>query len=228
LALPESEYDRSIRAAMTELTRYLAVDTPLDEALASVTAAAVELIEGVDYADVMLIEEDQFRSVASTAPLVTELDAVQLRLREGPCLQAATDEEVICCPDLTRDPRWPGFAAAAVDAGVRSTLSFQLYTHRGGAGALNLLGCAVNLFRREDLVIGAMLATHAANALLAANREHQFKSALASRDLIGQAKGMIMERFDVTAVRAFELMKKLSQDTNTPLRVIAHQIDDKR
>lgn len=213
---------------MNDLTRYLAVDTPLAEALASVTAAAVELIEGVDYADVMLIEEDQFRSMASTAPLVTELDAVQLRLQQGPCLTAATGEEVICCPDLTSDPRWPVFASAATDAGVHSMLSFQLYTRRGGAGALNLLGRAVDPFRREDLVIGAMLATHAANALLADNKEHQFQSALASRDLIGQAKGIIMERFDVAAVRAFELMKKLSQDTNTPLRVIAHQIAERR
>ncbi len=79
-------------------------------------------------------------------------------------------------------------------------------------------------FSVEDQIIGAMLATHAATALIAADRQTQFESALASRDLIGQAKGILMERFKVDAVRAFALMTKLSQDSNTPVRIIAARI----
>ena len=69
-----------------------------------------------------------------------------------------------------------------------------------------------------------MLATHAAVALIANDERLQFQSALASRDVIGQAKGMIMERFDVDAVRAFELLKSLSQNSNTRLAVVAQEI----
>jgi AmiR/NasT family two-component response regulator len=72
--------------------------------------------------------------------------------------------------------------------------------------------------------VGARLATHAATALIAANRQHQFESALASRDVIGQAKGIIMERCDLDAVRAFELLTRMSHNSNTPVTVIAGEI----
>ncbi len=102
--------------------------------------------------------------------------------------------------------------------------SFQLYTHRGGAGALNLVGSAPRAFTQEAEAFGAMLATHAVLALCVANTRDQFFSALASRDHIGQAKGIIMERFNIDAVQAFELLTELSQDTNTPIRELAERV----
>lgn len=73
-----------------------------------------------------------------------------------------------------------------------------------------------------------MLATHAALAWHMVRRDEQFRSALASRDVIGQAKGMLMERFDLDAVRAFELLKRLSQNMNTPLADVAQQVVGRR
>ncbi len=96
-------------------------------------------------------------------------------------------------------------------------MSFQLYTHNARMGALNLFGTKPDAFTLENEAVGAMLATHAAVALIADDNRLQFQSALASRDIIGQAKGMIMERFNVDAVRAFELLKSLSQNSNTRL-----------
>jgi AmiR/NasT family two-component response regulator len=100
-------------------------------------------------------------------------------------------------------------------------MSFQLYTHDQRKGALNLFGLKADVYTAKDQAVGAMLATHAATAIIAHDRDRQFQAALASRDAIGQAKGMIMERFAVDATRAFDLLKKLSQDTNTPLVDIA-------
>jgi transcriptional regulator with GAF, ATPase, and Fis domain len=222
------EYDNAIRSAMVELTRNFATGTDLEQTLGSVTAAAVELVEGVDYADVLLIGDGRFRSVQPTSEVATRLDDVQEELRQGPCLQAALSEPLIRCDDLREDPRWPQFAAQAVAAGVHSMLSFQLYTHESGAGALNLFGRVAASFDGESETIGAMLATHAAIALIAADKQHQFESALASRDLIGQAKGIIMERFNVDALRAFELISRLSQNSNTQVRTIAEQIVQSR
>ena len=91
-------------------------------------------------------------------------------------------------------------------------------------GALNLFGTKPDVFTAENEAIGAMLATHAATALIADDERLQFQSALASRDIIGQAKGMIMERFDVDAVRAFELLRKLSQNSNTRLASVAEEL----
>ena len=177
-----------------------------EDTLAGVSAAAVDLIRGVDCADVLLIHDGDFRSIAATSALAPLLDQAQRQTGEGPCPDASATAVMIRCDDLREDPRWPGFARAAVAAGVLSVLSFQLYTHGADSGALNLFGFGTGTFDDESEVIGAMLATHAAVALIAANRQHQFESALASRDIIGQAKGILMERYDVDAVRAFELL----------------------
>ena len=69
-----------------------------------------------------------------------------------------------------------------------------------------------------------MLATHAAVSLIAVNRQEQFESALTSRAVIAHAKGTITERFDIDAVRDFELVRRLSQDANTPVTVIARAL----
>jgi GAF domain-containing protein len=142
-------------------------------------------------------------------------------LREGPCLDAARGDALVRCDDLHDDPRWPRFAKGAVAAGVHAMMSFQLHTHDTRKGALNLFAVTTDVFTAKDQAVGAMLATHAATALIAHDRERQFHAALASRDAIGQAKGMIMERFAVDATRAFDLLKTLSQDTNTRLVDVA-------
>ena len=116
------------------------------------------------------------------------------------------------------------FAAAAVAAGVKSMLLFQLFTHRSGSGALNLLSQRPYAFNPDCEAMGAMLAAHAAIALVHAYQQRQFHSALASRDLIGQAKGMIMKEYLVDAVAAFELMVKVSQNSNTPIREVAQRV----
>lgn len=225
----DDDFEDMIRSTMTRLTRDFEDDTGgIEDKLAAVTTAAVNLINGVDDADVLLIKDGQFHSVTPTSALTIRLDAAQQTLGEGPCLAAAVTEAVIRCPDLRNDLRWPRFGAVAVEAGVLSMLSYQLYSHRGEGGALNLFGRNAQSLNAEAEAIGAMLATHAAIVLIAANRQHEFESALASRDVIGQAKGMIMERFQVDATRAFELLTRVSQDTNTPVRIIAQEIIDRR
>jgi len=224
VAINGGDYDQVIRSTMVELTRNFATATDVEDILATVTGAAVELIDGVDEADVLLITDGQFRSMSPTSPVTVALDAAQERLNQGPCLQAAVADAVICCSDLRDDARWPQFAAVAVEAGVYSMMSYQLFTHDHGAGALNLFGRSARTFDVEAQAIGAMLATHAATALITVDKQTQFESALAVRDLVGQAKGIIMERFDVDAVRAFELLSKLSQNTNTPTRAIAEKV----
>jgi GAF domain len=161
---------------------------PFIKTLSRVTSLAVDLIDGVDHADVMLIGDDGFRSVAPSAPVVTKLDEAQLRLDEGPCLAAATGHSTIRSDNLEAEARWPQFAAAAVAAGIKSMLSFQLFTHRNGSGALNLLSQRPYAFNRDGEAMGAMLATHAAIALMHADQQRQFDSALASHDLIAKQR----------------------------------------
>ena len=223
---PDPSLDNALVSAMRELTTAFTRPVDVEETLTRITAAAVDLVDGVDYADVMLVDSGEFRSVAPTASLVTDLDHTQMQHNQGPCLEAAVADSVVRSSDLRREERWPAFVAAATEAGVLSALSYQLYTHHSGAGALNLLSRQPNAFDIKAETTLAMLATHAAVTLIAADKEKQFQSALASRDVIGQAKGVVMERFKIDAGRAFALMVKLSQDTNTPVRVLAHQLVD--
>lgn len=216
--------DTSIRSAMVELIQGPASDTALQKTLLGITTSAVELIDGVDYADVLVIHEGESRSVAATGSLIVELDAVQLQLKQGPCLEAAVGGAMIRCTDMREERRWPAFAAAAVTAGVLGTLSYQLILHNNATGALNLFGRETRRVDEAGEAMGAILATMATVALMTAATHVQFEAALASRDIIGQAKGILMNHYKIDADRAFELLKDLSQRGNTPLRVIAQRI----
>ena len=223
--MDDHEYAAGLRATMSELTGQFSRSTDIATTLYRVTSTAVELISGVAYADVLLINgPDTFQSVAATSTVATDLDDVQQRFREGPCLDAALADVVTVSNDLSEDSRWPRFAKSAIAAGVYSMLSFRLYTHNARMGALNLFADDRDVFTAKVEALAAMLATQAAIALIADDKALQFRSALASRDIIGQAKGMIMERFHVDALHAFDLLKKLSQDTNTPLVDIATEL----
>ncbi len=223
--MDDRAYAGVIRQTMEELTNQFAHPTEIDVTLQGVTASCVELVDGVESADVLLISpRDPFLSVAATSQLAVDADRLQEQYGEGPCLDAAAGDSMVLCNDLREEPRWPRFAKAAVAAGVRSTMSFQLYTHNKLMGALNLFGIKPKAFTPQSQAVGAMFATHAAIALIANDERLQFQSALASRDVIGQAKGMIMERFDVDAVRAFELLTKLSQNCNRRVAEIAEEL----
>ncbi|BBY85629.1 hypothetical protein MTOK_14110 [Mycolicibacterium tokaiense] len=214
---------------MADLARSVAVPRSSEEIFAEVSAAAVELIPGVDAAGVLLITKGgKFESHGATSALPHELDELQHTLQEGPCMSAALQDLVVRTDDFRSETRWPAYSAAAAEIGVLSGLSYRLYTSARTAGALNLFGVQPKTWSPEEVTTGSVLAAHAAAAVVAHWQGAQLESALLSRDRIGQAKGIIMERFDVDDVRAFEMMRKLSQDGNTPLVDIAQQVIDTR
>ncbi|MBN7374590.1 GAF and ANTAR domain-containing protein [Mycobacteroides abscessus] len=220
-------YNLAVR--MAELARAMAGPPSLDEVLARVTTAAKELIAGVDTAGVLLIGKGgAFESLAALTELPHQLDTLQMRFDEGPCRQAALEDLIVRTDDFRDEARWPQYSQACLDLGVRSGLSFKLYTADRTAGALNLFGFAPRVWDAEAETIGAVLAAHAAAALLAYQTGEQLTSAINSRDRIGQAKGIIMERHKVDDVQAFEMMRQLSQESNTRLTDIATQVIDTR
>jgi GAF domain-containing protein len=215
----------SLAEKMAELARRVAAPSTVDEVLANVTTAAIEIIPGVDTAGVLLITKGgAFETHAGTTELVHELDMLQEQFSEGPCVQAAIDELIVRTDDFREERRWPQYAPAALKKGVRSGLSFKLYTSKNTAGALNLFAFEPNVFDSQSEAIGSVLAAHAAAAILASRHGEQLQSALTSRDVIGQAKGIIMERFKVDAVQAFEMLRNLSQTSNTKLTEIAQNV----
>lgn len=214
---------------MAELVRGMAAPRRLEQVLAEVTAAAVEVIPGADVAGVLLVKKGgEFESLADTDDLAWQLDKLQHDFGEGPCAEAALQQTIVRSDDLRNEPRWPKYAPAAVQLGVLSSMSFKLYTADRTAGALNLFGHEANAWDTEAETIGSVFAAHAAAAILAGSHAEQLYSAVSTRDRIGQAKGIIMERFGVDDVRAFDLLRMLSQENQTKLVDIAQRIIDTR
>jgi GAF domain-containing protein len=209
---------------MAELARVAAQARTPEDILIGVTAAAVDLIPGVDTAGILLIKKDGFDSIAGTTDKPHHLDDLQMTFQEGPCVQAALAEPVVRTNDFREESRWPRYAPAAVECGVLSGLSFKLFTADRTAGALNLFSYEPNTWTTDDETTGMILAAHAAAAVLANQENIQLEAAILTRDRIGQAKGIIMERFQVDEVRAFDMLKQLSQESNTKLTEIAERV----
>ena len=124
------------------------------------------------------------------------------------------------------EKRWPAFAQRAAAAGAVSMLSFQLYVEADNLGALNLYANEPNAFTDESEHVGLLFASHAAVAFAAAKTEGNLRVAVATRDLIGQAKGILMERFKITGPQAFDVLVHASQVRNRKLRDVAEELVD--
>ena len=164
-------------------------------------------------------------TAASTHQYPALLDAIQERHQQGPCLSAAWHGQTIRVDDLAAEQRWPLYRRDALSCTpIKSSLSFQLFSSTHTAGALNVYADKPNAFGDDAEHIGYVLATQAALVWDRARREEDFSVALDNRDVIGQAKGMIMARFNIGPVEAFELLKRISQNSNTKLVQVARQM----
>jgi hypothetical protein len=203
-------------------------DRPIEDVFTDVCAAAVELIPGADLADVMLVRDGEVVSVGATSELSSRLTYLQRELGEGPCAQAMTDTAVVRTDDFETDGRWTRYAPAAVELGVRSCLSFKLYSVGPTAATMTVFGFEADVWDDDAETDGAILAGHAAAAISASVWGGQLNSPLSCRDRIGQAKGIIMERYGVDDVAAFELMRRLAKEAAIPLVDMAGRVIETR
>jgi len=201
-------------------------DTDSDTVLAELVEHAAIEIPGAEYAGVTVTRNARhIDTPAATHKWPILLDEIQQRHREGPCLTAAWEEKTVHVADLTTDNRFPLYRRDAVEqTPICSIMAFQLFIADETMGALNVYAEQPHVFDQASKDIGRIFAAHSSVAWNSARRDEQFKRALASRDTIGQAKGMIMERYGVDAVQAFEVLRKLSQDSNVPLVQVATEL----
>jgi transcriptional regulator with GAF, ATPase, and Fis domain len=200
--------------------------TDVDAVLGEMTDAAVELLGPAQFAGITLVNRSTgIRSASSTGPYPALLDEIQTRHGDGPCLTAAWENHMVHIDDLETETRWPAYCRDAVaETPARTVLSYQLFSDRSTMGALNFYANRPSVFDADAVELGLIVATHVALSWNLLRRDQQFRSALASRDVIGQAKGLIMERFTINAVQAFELLRRLSQQENIPLVEVARRL----
>ncbi|MGI8721167.1 MAG: ANTAR domain-containing response regulator, partial [Geodermatophilaceae bacterium] len=139
---------------------------------------------------------------------------------------AAREQVVVRVDELATDQRWPTLAERAIPVGVASMLCVPLCVDQSRLGALSLYSEQPNAFSEPDLQLTGLFATHAALALSEAQRTAQLQDALRNRDLIGQAKGILMERSQVTADEAFRQLSQVSQSANLKLTAVAQHLID--
>lgn len=203
------------------LARHLQSEPEPIDVLRLLVDAAVDEIPGAERASVTLLNHGRSATPVRTDDLAAELDAAQYELNEGPCLEAAAGKTVVRSDDLSTDRRWPEFGRHARELDVHSVLSLRLWVEGVGIGALNVYARPESAFSPTAEEIGIPLATHAAIAIVSTRKTANLEIALGSRDVIGQAKGILMERFKIGPDQAFELLVTASQRNHLKLRDLA-------
>lgn len=213
------DFAAQLAALVADLDWGQGVHTELGELIESAGGA----VPGAPHVGISLARRRQgVHTVVATRHYPAVLDEIQHHYQEGPCLTAAWEHRVVHVNN-----RWPRYQREAIDrTPIRSVLAFELFTDSDARAALNCYSEHTNAFSEESVEIGLIFAANIALAWPMLRRIEQFRSALASRDSIGQAKGIIMERYQLDAVRAFELLKHLSQRSKTKLVEVAQGLID--
>jgi transcriptional regulator with GAF, ATPase, and Fis domain len=192
------------------------------DTLRTIVEAAANIVPGARWVGISLIQRGKVVAKAPTDPIVAKLDELQNELSDGPCITALREHHTVLIDDMSRETRWPEFVREAVSLDVHSLLSFQLFVESETLGAMNLYGAEPNCFTHESVDVGTIVAQHAAVAMFGVAAATQFHAALASRDVISQAKGILMQRNNITGVEAFAMLTHASADTNIKLVEVAH------
>jgi hypothetical protein len=227
---PASADDRSqshLIQAFEELARaFPAGDLPT--VFERVAALAVSSVQACDEASISVLgERGRMSTPSATAQVAVELDAEQYRGGAGPCVSALIGEEPAAySAEVASDKRWPEFGRTAAARGFGSVFS-RRFDAGGSVAGINFYARNTNAFSDGDKIAATLLAAFAGvvTALVCERTETMhLREALQSRDVIGQAKGILMEREKVTAEEAFELLRKTSQKVNRKLRDLAEEL----
>ena len=222
-----------LQASLAALSRLSTGRLNLEDLLVRVATFAVRAIPGADGAGLTMLEHDRADTIVASAPFVSEIDAIQYGIGEGPCISAALERATMRSGSLGGERRWPRFGPRAGRLGVHSVLSLPLLTPDGVFGAMNVYARGRDAFDEHAAHIGELFAVPAAiavqNAQVLAHTRRvatTLQSALNARAVIDQAVGILMSRTGYTADEAFERLRHMSQTQNTKLAVVARSVVD--
>ncbi|HEX5331822.1 MAG TPA: GAF and ANTAR domain-containing protein [Cellulomonas sp.] len=214
-----------LAVALSRIARNLEHKDDLQGTLDAIVGSAVGTVPGAQHASISMVKNRrQVTTTASTSELPRRTDQAQYDAGEGPCLDVLYKKQTVQVPDMATEQRWPGFSRRASELGAGSMLSVQLFVEGDDLGALNLLSESPHAFNDDSEHVALLFASHAAVALIGAERQAQFRDALVRRDHIGQAMGIVMERYGLSAKRSFAVLARLSQDQNLKLHDLARHI----
>jgi hypothetical protein len=217
--------NRPSTVGLPDTLREITVESNPERALGRIVEAALREVPGSEYGGISELTKRGIRTRAASHASVEMIDRAQYRAGEGPCLTAAVAQApVVVSNDVRRDLRWPRFGRAVAALDVASVISFKLYDATGTVGALNLYASECFAFSADAEEIGSLLAAHAGVVMNASRKQANLGVALVSRDVVGQAKGILMERYKIDDRAAFETLIAISQHAHRKLREIADEL----
>jgi GAF domain-containing protein len=218
-----------ISAALVEVAHEMNEPRELQTVLDTIVEAAAHSLPGVDHVGITIAGSNgHMETMAGSDAFVWDLDRLQYELGEGPCVHAMTSDAVTTVEWAGRDRRWPRFMPLAVAKGLRSQMGLRLFTERETLGGLNVYSTTWDTIDPDAVHMAELFAAHASLALGHARREEQLSAALLTRKVIGQAIGILMERYALTEDGAFGYLTRVSSTTNVKLRAVAREIVDQR
>ncbi|PXW32656.1 UNVERIFIED_CONTAM: GAF domain-containing protein [Williamsia faeni] len=220
-----NEYTLNLPEDLAAVARELSIarhDTAL--LAATISKTATRLVPAADYVSVVVVAKGKIERAGVADDLADTCDTLQSDLGEGPSFDASVNGDTVVINDVSHEKRWPQFMNAAAAVGVRAMMCVPFDAGENKTGTVNMYSSAADVFTGRSRNVGELFTAHAAVAIAAGRESEQLHQAVQGRDVIGQAKGMIMERFSVDADHAFGLLRKLSQDSNVKLSEIAQRL----
>ena len=177
-----------------------------------------------DAASITILGPHQWLDTASASDdLVEQADRLQYETGEGPCRDAVWTDGVFIVPDLAADGRWPKWAPQAAKLGIGASISVHLFTD-AALGSLNLYSMSRRDFTETDIENSRVIAAQASVVLAYTRTQQNLWGIIDVRNLIGQAQGILMQRYGLTAGEAFAVLRRYSQHHNIKLTVLAEQL----
>jgi transcriptional regulator with GAF, ATPase, and Fis domain len=219
---------RQLAATFAEISRVLLAEPDVQRTLARICEVTVPTVEGCDYAVVTVLTDRRPATPATSDVTGEMIEAIQFEVGEGPSVEAIREQQAIITDDLASEPRWPRFSRRAVEStGVRSMLAFRMFVADDTIGSLNLYAKQPAAFTEDSLAVGTILAAHASVALRAAQTKEslaRLREVVEARELIGQAKGILMGRQGISSQAAMDILCRGAERLKMELREMARRV----
>jgi len=213
--LPVSLVAEGVRAAVARSTPTESMQAVLDMAVQTGPCDAATIT--------FLSAGKTIETIAASDDRVRKADELQYATGEGPCLDAVWTDGVFVVPNLLADGRWPDWATRAAELGIASSISVHLFTN-AALGSLNMYSLAPREFTDTDIENARVIAAQASVVVAYGRAQENLWRAIDARNLIGQAQGMLMQRYGLTGEKAFAVLRRYSQHHNIKLTVLAEQL----
>jgi hypothetical protein len=217
--------DAPLARVLAEAAEKINAPRTLEQTLEAIVRVALTSVPGFDHVGISVIHHGgQIETLAATDAFVEKIDAIQYDLHEGPCVTAIRQDRLVMMTGDGLDQRWPRFTSQARAAGLRAQMAIRLYQERHSVAGLNFYSTSQDSIDPAAPVGAELFATHAALALGRAREVDDLNVAMETRSMIGQAMGILMERYRISSEHAFHFLTRTSQESNTKLRDVAAEI----